>query len=384
MPSPHPTPPPSPARPSACRWLRLGVVVAVLALVAARWDARTGFTALLRFGDAFAERRVPAVAALPLESVPGLGYDGQFYAQFAVDPRVLRPEVRAAFDVPAYRAQRLFLPLLAHTAGRPWWILQTYALLNAVAWLLLAHFWWSEITALAPRRAPWLWLAGVLSLGALDSVRLALVDLPAALLLLLGVRATRTTKPGRAAVFLALAGLTRETALFGAFAITHATFWKRWGLRALGALPAVAWFVWLRVNLPAGVGGFAGNFAWPGAALAAHLARCVWELAQGNFDSRYVWGLIGATGFIYQSLHLIFLARRRWAEPWVRASVPFAVLFWVLGDSVWAGYWAVARASLPLTLAFNLTLPAGRGFWWRFVLGNACLLHAVYRFLPPF
>lgn len=384
MPSPHPTPPPSPVRTSAYRWLRFGVVVAVLALVACRWDERTGFTALLRFGDAFAERRVPAVAALPLESVPGLGYDGQFYAQLAVDPRVLRPEVRAAFDVPAYRAQRIFLPLLAHAAGRPWWILQTYALLNVLAWLLLAQFWWTELSALAPRRAHWLWLAGVLSLGALDSVRLALVDLPAALLLLLGVRAARAASPSRSAAFFALAGLTRETALFGALAVSHIEFWKRWGLRALCALPAVGWFVWLRVNLPAGDGGFAGNFAWPGAAVATHLARCNWELAQGNFDSRYVWGLIGAAGFIYQSLHVLFLARQRWSEPWVRAGVPFAVLFWVLGDSVWAGYWAVARACLPLTLAFNLMLPAGRGFWWRFVLGNACLLHAVYRFLPPF
>ncbi|MFT3828917.1 MAG: hypothetical protein QM691_04335 [Opitutaceae bacterium] len=383
MPSPHATPPPSPARPSASRWLRLGVVVAVLALVACRWDARTGFTALLRFGDEFADRRLPAVAALPHESVPGLGYDGQFYAQLAVDPRVLRPEVRAAFDVPAYRGQRILLPLLAHTAGRPWWILQTYALLNVVAWLLLAHFWWAEITALDPHRAPWLWLAGVLSLGALDSVRLALVDLPAALLILLGVRAARAATPW-ATGFFAFAALTRETALFGALTISHAAFWKRWGLRALCALPTVAWFAWLRVNLPAGDGGFAGNFAWPGAAVATHLARCVWELGQGNLDSRYLWGLVGAAGFIYQLLHLVFLARTRWAEPWVRAGVPFAVLLWVLGDSVWAGYWAVARACLPLTLAFNLTLPASRGFWWRFMLGNACLLHAVYRFLPPF
>ena len=384
MPSPHATPPPSPPRPSACGWLRLGVVAAVLALVACRWDGHTGFTALIRFGDAFAERRLPAVAALPHESVPGLGYDGQFYAQLAVDPHVLRSEVRGALDLPAYRAQRLLLPLLAHAAGRPWWILQTYALLNVFAWLLLARFWWAEVSALAPGRAGWLWLAGVLSLGALDSVRLALVDLPATLLLLLGVRAARAGAATGAAAFVALAGLTRETALFGALAVAGATCWKRWALRAVCALPAAAWFLWLRTNLPADAGGFAGNFAWPGAALAEHLVRCSWALAHGNFDSRYLWGLAGALGFAYQSLHLLFAARHRWAEPWVRAGVPFAILFWVLGDAVWAGYWAVARACLPLTFAFNFTLPAGRGFWWRFALGNACLLHAIYRFLPPF
>ena len=379
-------PPPASAPVSAPRalWLRLAVVVAVLALVACRWDEHTGFTALLRFGDVFAARRLPEVAQLSVAAVPGPGYDGQFYAQLAVDPNVLRPEVQAALDLPAYRAQRILLPLLAHLAVHPWWILQTFALLNVAAWLAFGHLWWREAVALAPTRAPWLWLAGVLSLGALDSVRCALVDLPAALALLLAVRAGRRGQSGRAAAWLAAAGLIRETALLAAPMLTHPSRWRLWALRALCVLPAAAWFVWLRCNLPAGAGGFAGNFARPGQALAAHLARCGWELGHGNLDSRYLWGLIGAVGFAYQSLHVIFLWRRDRANPWLRATLAFAVGFWFLGDFVWHGYWAVARTCLPLTLAFNLTLSAGRGFWWRFALGNACLCHAVYRLLPAF
>ncbi len=360
------------------------MVVAVLALVACRWDTRTGFTELVRFGDAQAEHRLPAVAALPIASTPGQGYDGQFYAQLAVDPRIVAPEVQQALDLPAYRAQRILLPLLAHLAVKPWWILQTFALLNVAAWLLFAHFWWKETTELAPDRAPWLWLAGVLSLGALDSVRFALVDLPAALLLLLAVRSTRRNAAGRASLWLAGGGLARETALLAAPAIDHSSSWKRWLLRALCVLPTLGWMFWLRLHLPGG-GGFAGNFAWPACALAEHLVRCGWELTHGNFDSRYAWGLIGAFGFAFQSVHVLLHTRREWTNPWLRAGIGFALLFWVLGGFVWGGYWAVARTCLPLTLAFNLTLPAGRrAFWWRFALGNACLLHGIYRMIPAF
>ena len=133
-----------------------------------------------------------------------------------------------------------------------------------------------------------------------------------------------------------------------------------------------------------GAAGFTGNFGWPGCALAEHLVRCSWELAHGNFDSRFLFGLIGAAGLAYQATRLLLLWRRTPQEPWLRGSIWFALLFWVLGAYVWHGYWAVARTCLPLTLAFNLTLPSGRGFWWRFALGNACALHAIYRFLPEF
>ena len=62
--------------------------------------------------------------------------------------------------------------------------------------------------------------------------------------------------------------------------------------------------------------------------------------------------------------------------------VPFALFFFVIGDAVWSGYWAVGRTLLPLTFAFNLLLLRGNFRWWQLVLGNLCLLHAVYRILP--
>ncbi len=382
----HPATPP--ARPSAAlRWLRLGVVAFVLAMVGWRWDAQTGFTALIRFGDNFETTRLPAVRSLPLKSHPGAGYDGQFYAQLAVDPHFTAPEVQTALDNPAYRARRIGLSLLAHVLGfsSPWWTLQIYALLNTAAWLLFAWLCWREIGA-GDLRSTLRWCAIVLGLGALDSVRLSLTDLPAALLILLAVRSARRARPALAAGWLLLAGFARETAILALPGLWRGAV-RSWPDRvrfllaaAACALPLAAWAFWLQSTLP-GAGGGAGNFLPPGQGLAGHAAECFAAFASGNFDSRYVWGLIGAAALGLQSVAL--LLRWRDPNPWVRTAIPFALLYWCLGPAVWHSYWTAARALLPLTLAYNLTLPdSGRGFWWRFGLGNACALHAIYRLLP--
>jgi hypothetical protein len=371
------------------RWLRFGIVAFVLAMVAWRWDAQTGFTALIRFGDDFAATRLPTVRALPVASFPGAGYDGQFYAQLAVDPNFTAPEVQAALDNPAYRARRIGLSRLAHAlgCGSPWWTLQVYALLNTVAWLLFAWLCWREIGG-DDLRATLRWCAIVLGLGALDSVRLSLTDLPTALLVLLAVRFASRARSWAAAGCLLLAGFARETAILALPGLWRGNLRTpadriRFLLTATAcALPLAAWAIWLQLTLP-GAGGGAGNFLLPGQGLVLHIAECLAAFASGNFDSRYVWGLIGAVALGLQSVTL--LLRWRDTSPWVRLALPFALLYWCLGPAVWHSYWTAARALLPLTLAFNLTLPAsGRGFWWRFALGNACALHAVYRLLPDF
>jgi hypothetical protein len=111
-----------------------------------------------------------------------------------------------------------------------------------------------------------------------------------------------------------------------------------------------------------------------------HLAGCARELGRGNFDSRYLFGLIGAAGLAGQSIYLL----RRWRDPdrWLRLGLPFAVLFWFLGDQVWHGYWAVARTLLPMTFAFNRALLAERRAGARLVAGNLFVLHGICRFLP--
>jgi hypothetical protein len=366
-------------------WFRLGVVLLVVAAVVARWDKTTGITGLIRFGRDFEGTRLPQVQPLPLAIVPGSGYDGQFYAQIAVAPEVTAPALKTALDQPAYRARRIFLPLLAHALGfgRPWWVLQAYALLNLAAWLALAWLWWRQLDA-PNARGMAVWLACLLSLGALDSVRLALTDLPMVLALTLAVSALQRRRFGLAALGFIIAGFIRETAVIAVqpLGLTDNAQDRRsaWFKAALCVVPVALWCGWLVYVLPSSSHGVQGNLDWPGLAFFRHVGTCLQALCQGDFDSRTSFGLIGALGLGYQSLYLLGHARE--SDPWVRIGLSFAFLFWFLGDYVWHGYWAAARTCLPMTFAFNYRLLKEHRFALRFSIGNLFALHGLIRFLP--
>jgi len=360
----------------------LAAVAFVLVMVAIRWDKAAGFTKLIQFGDDWAPQRLPIIKDLPLATVPGGGYDGQFYAQIAVQPTPTAPEVQNALDNPEYRFRRILLPLVAHVlgGGNVRAVLNIYALLNVAAWLLLAGIWWAEVGA-STERGAMVWLACLLSLGVLDSVRLSLTDLPALLCLVLAARALQKKRPRRATLWFLIGGFVRETVVLAA-----ATFPagkkveppKVWVLRGVAIIPVLTWFVWLHYKLPGDFG--TQVFAFPGLGLAQQLSLCARQLAAGNFDSRYIFGLIGALGLGYQSLFL--LVRWRQGDPWTRLGLPFAVLFWCFSAYTFSGYWAAARAMLPLTFVFNRLLAKERSFWFHFLIGNLFMLHGVWRMLP--
>jgi hypothetical protein len=358
-------------------------------MVAVRWDARTGFTSLLAFGGPKFEQRLPVLKSLPIARDRSTGYDGQFGAQLAVAPDPRTPELQAAFDNPAYRARRIALAWTAHVigGGKPWAVLQVYALQNLAVWLGLAWLVWRDLRSVPGRRAVASWSCCMLTLGALDCVRLSLTDLFAVFLLVLAVRAVAMGRPWAAAGALAVAGLTRETALLGGTALlpagkARASAWlKAAGLLACSVAPLVSWAAWLALNVSREGALGRNNLDWPGFALTRHCSLCIAHLAHGDFDTRYSLGLIGALGLGYQSLDL--LLRPRWSETWWRVGLGFALLFWVLGDDVWKGYWAAARALLPMTFAFTFLAPHERKFWARLAVGNAGLvLHGIWRMLP--
>ena len=366
----------------------LGTVF-VLAMVAARWSPRTGFTSLLCFGGPKWEERLPELRRLPVARDTGTGYDGQFGAQLAVTADPSSAETRAALDNPAYRARRILLAWSAHVlgGGQPWRVLQVYALQNLALWLILAWLVAAEVRAAPEREAAAIWLCCLLTLGVLDCVRLSLTDLAGVLLVTAAVRAERCGRAWAAAAALAVAGLARETSLLSLPLLAPAgpaagrPGWKTAGRFLLAVAPLALWVTWLARTLPPGGALGNGNFDWPGTALARHLALCLSHLGRGDLDSRYVGGFLGALGLAAQSLCL--LIRLRWQEPWLRAAAGFAVLFWFLGDNVWHGYWAAARAVLPMTFAFNLLLPRRRGFWAWLLLTNAPLVaHGIWRMLP--
>jgi len=360
-----------------------------LGLVGAKYNPRTGFTSLIRFGESWQMKRLHILENLPIAmAVPESGgYDGQFYAQIAIDPLLRSPDLAEAIDIPAYRARRILLPATAALIGHgsPWWTLQAYALLNVVCWIALAWLlrtWIGGTDWISFAR----WSGVMFSMGVLESVRQSLVDLPALLLLTLAIRAHTPAKANRSVIWLTLGNLTKETSLIGGLALNATDLFHR-GRRlrtiltvALCVAPLGFWWLYVNHRFPADqASGGLGNFAWPFFGLFSEAKICLEALSQGNFDGRFSFGLMAIIGLLAQSLALWL--RRDSKSPWWRVGAAYALLLPFLGLWVWSGYWAACRALLPLTVAFNLLLPANRAFWPLWIVGNLTLLHALWRFL---
>ncbi len=358
------------------------IVAAILAvLVAAKFDPEAGFAPLIRFGSEWDRTRLAALEERDLAVATGSGYDGQFYAQLAIDPTLRDPGLATALDAPAYRARRILLPAIAHGLGwgDPGWILQVFALLNAACWGLFAFLLQREIAGQGPESFA-RWLGCVFSLGALDSVRQSLVDLPALTLVLVAVRFSRRSEVRGAVACSGLALLAKETSALAMLALLVHPLRRLngWLLFALSAVPLVVWMAYVTSRLPGGGTGL-GNFTWPLWGVVLQSITSIREAATGNLDSRHVFALVGITGLLLQAVVVLRLGRP--SDPWWRIGAAHVALLLVLGPWIWSGYWAACRALLPLTVAFNLLLPSGKRFWPLWVMGNLTLVHGVWRFL---
>ena len=224
-----------PSRP--LRWAFAMTAAAALALVvltcARVWLPDFGFTRFINIGREFVPRGSAIYQATPkyVTPAPGpdAGFDGQWYAEIALDPLLRDPQLRHALDDPAYRADRILLPALAWLGGfgRPFWILNAYALLNPIFWfgyvallyvLFRGHGWagWAGFTAM------------LLTCGIVESMYGALTDFPAFVLMTLAA----VVAGSRGAGVLGLAALTREVNLLGLAGILEFeppwrdAFWK--------------------------------------------------------------------------------------------------------------------------------------------------------------
>ncbi|MFM8322085.1 MAG: hypothetical protein ACKOC5_14330 [Chloroflexota bacterium] len=229
--------------------LRAGLGPALVALLIAALTA--GAAILLGGGDPLALARLPSRDPA-LNEAQQAGYDGQFIYYIALDPH---PERAAAhLDVPAYRYQRILLPLLARAlalgdpARLPWTIVMVTVLsLAAGAWAvgcLLAG--WGV--------SPWYALVYGLWVGFLLAV---VVDLPEPLAYGLaagGVLALERagSRRGRAAgwLLLGLSLFAKETAaVFLAGVLLTNLLQRRWGelvgAALLAGLPFALFQGWL-------------------------------------------------------------------------------------------------------------------------------------------
>ncbi len=359
-------------------------------LVALKFNAHTGFTSLIRFGETWQTRRHVLLEGMSVATVPqSNGYDGQFYAQLALDPLLRHPDTGRTLDVPSYRARRILTPGIAFIVGfgNPWWILQVYAVLNVLCWFALAWLLAKSLPVFEPTNFA-RWLGCMFSMGVLESVRQSLVDLPALLCLAMAVAAQARERNVRTTIWLTLGNLAKESNLLGAFALCFGEPKPGFRLQrallsfCLAALPLIAWSYYVGLRLPSSAQGDGlGNFTWPLLGLIQHFQTCLAELAGGNWDGRFSMGLFGAVGFITQAWTLC--RHPDLQSSWWRVGAIYALLFVFLSPWVWSGYWAVSRVILPMTIAFNLLLPSSsqRAFWPLWALGNISMLHAVWRFL---
>lgn len=183
----------------------------------------------------------------PVHGVTGLGYDGQFAYQIAINPAGAAPFL----DIPAYRYQRIVYPLVVRVlslgipAVVPWMLI----LVNFVSLALgtLA----TELILDVHGRSRWFALAFGLFTGQMLSLRLDLTEPLAFMLAQWGVLYFDRRHLGWSGLLFALAALTRElTLLFPAacalaLILNDRRWWKgaAWGLAILA--PFAGWQVFL-------------------------------------------------------------------------------------------------------------------------------------------
>lgn len=371
--------------PARARWVRCGLVLAFVVALGRFWSPFFGFTALLQ-ADAVTAARLPAtVRDAPVFVHEKAGrYDGAYYAVIATDPTLRDPDLNVAVDALGYRARRILLSALAWVAagGEPVGALRAYAWINLGAWLILAAILARVLPGAGGWRHTAAWSAVLLSGGTLGSVRLALIDLPAATLVAAGLLLVEAGRRGWAAGCLALAGLARETALLGAGLLwTGASFGRaellRWSAAGAGAaLPLAAWWAYVHFAvLPSDSG--TANFALP---LAGWLGRWaeLWRLS--GVESNRGLLLRGWLDCIAITVQAAYLVKHRDAQnPWWRVGVSFAMLGLLLGPAVWEGLpGAYARVLLPLTLCFNVLVARRRAAIRWLVLGNLSVASGIW------
>lgn len=378
------------------RLVYAAVIAAFLWVFAQFYLPGQGFTFLIMFGQKEHSRYIPQLRAVNhYEIENSSGYDAQYYAQIAMQPRLSDPALKEGVDNLAYRARRILFCWTAYglALGNPARAMHIYAVQNIVCWLMLAGLllYWFPATNWG-NFARWF---GVLSCyGLCFSVRGSLVDGPSFLLIAAGLALAQSGRPWWSAVVLGMSGLAKETNLLAgaALALPSSNTWRAW-LTAIvrGIIIVLPLLLWLSV-LSCWLGGIGGaglrNFGAPFSAYAAKWndtlvqLRTAWPHAWANsnvlkalLSDESVLSMIVLISLTVQ--FLFFVLRPSWRDPWWRVAAGYSVLMLFLGAAVWEGYpGAASRVLLPMTLAFNILLPRGRKWWVVLLLGNLSVFAA--------
>jgi len=380
------------------RWVRvLTVALYVLAVLVFLFSARrhchrnTGCTELIAFGDRFEHTRLPAVLAAPhAVHLDSPGYDGQWYAQLAVEPLLRNRDLDRALDTPQYRARRILFAWTAYVFGRgqPKLILRVYAVQNIVAWLLLAGIllrWFPPTSA----RNFAAWFGCLYGIGMAVSFRFALLEGPGMVIIALGVWAMERQRPWLAAGLLGVAGLGRETnVLAGTLLVDRIPRdWRAWATLAAKSLvvvvPFFLWLAYIRSVYPATNLSNPDSFGVPFSGYVEKWVATLSELYLDGWGTFARFNLAAMAGLTVQIGYLLW--RREWGSAWWRVGAIYCALMPFLSYLVWEGYpGAFPRVLLPVSFAFNVLVVESRWFWPLVILGNLSVWHGLPMIGVPF
>jgi hypothetical protein len=358
----------------AASWL---LVAALLVTVAQYYHPEHGFTRFIVFPAAAHASELAAVRESPHHDDDSGGYDGQFYAQLAIDPLLRHPSIDGALDLPPYRARRILMSWIAYAAGlgRPAWILQAYSLINVAAWLLLA---WVLTRFIPPTTARGfvLWAASLTSHGMLSSIRLALPDGLSALLIAAAVLAIARDRALLGAAILGAAGLARETNLLASLSFGRLLRGNVRSILLVGAclvlcaIPLLLWLDYLRSIYRSTMLIHDGHITTP-------LWGIGWKLRAIALDARAGLAAPELTASIFAVI--AWATRTGWTirllagpdrrAPWTMVALAYVVLSLLMHPVVWDGSpGAFTRVLLPLALATNVTMAARPGVRWPLIV----------------
>ncbi len=361
------------------------LAVLFLASVARFYHPGTGFTSLIGIPEGQSDK-VPALRETPHHVYPPrVTYDGQFYAQLALEPLLRDPAIDRAMDVAPYRARRILFSWTAWTLGlgRPSWVLEAFALQNVACWLILAVLLTRWIPLDTPRQLA-AWTACLFSFGLLWSVRFALLDGPSLVVLVAAVVAAERGRTLASAAIVGIAGLARETNLLGAAVLPMPAGRLRW-LHLLLALvlvvlPLAIWldYLWSIYRTTT----FTATEQQLTLPFVPYVAAAQRGLQMLMHQKSREYGLTVVLSVIALGVQAIYLvAYRDPRSPWWRLSSAYAVLMVIADHSLWEPG-AINRFLLPLTVGFNVLLARSpMPFWPWFVGGNLMLWPTLHRVL---
>ncbi|MGE3344374.1 MAG: hypothetical protein AB7L71_13175 [Vicinamibacterales bacterium] len=378
--------------PGANRWKAAYalVILCVLAIVGSYYDQRTGLTVLLSLPANSHDWELPAVRATDhAHNEEDVGYDGQFYAQMAVDPLLRDPDIDRALDNPGYRAHRVLLSWIAWAitpgagaAAR----LEAFAWINIVAWLMMA---WLLTRWLPPTDARMfvLWAGVLVGHGWVMSIRHSLTDGPSVLLMAIAIALVERRRSWWSALVIGISGLARETNIAAGVVLLREIRADLRSVLGVGArlilciLPLALWLDYLRSIYGQHV--FAG-----GGHISVPLVGLLWKLRM-TIDLVAGSALTGPAVITAATVLALFgqLAALVWCtREWVRhrtLSLDWLLIAWVFAGLaltahrvIWDGTpGAFTRVLLPLSVGVNVLLGGSRTApWWLIVLANLSIV----------